>query len=87
MESRNPPTGIHETSEAIWDATMAVNVKSVFLGSKFAIAQMLQQEPHASGHGGWIVNIASIYGLIGGRHARMSFLEQVHPVMEPVVLV
>lgn len=71
MESREPPAGIHETSETTWDLTMAINLKSVFLGSKFAIAQMLQQVPHVSGHRGWIINIASVYGLVGGRHARM----------------
>lgn len=71
MESRQAPTPIHETSESVWDTTMAVNVKSVFLGSKYAIRQMLQQEPHNSGHRGWIINIASIYGLVAGKANRM----------------
>ncbi|KAI1357887.1 NAD(P)-binding protein [Xylaria arbuscula] len=67
MESRQAPTPVHETPESVWDTTMAVNVKSVFLGSKYAIRQMLQQEPHRSGHRGWIINISSIYGLVAGK--------------------
>ncbi|KAI3334158.1 NAD(P)-binding protein [Ustulina deusta] len=67
MESRRPPAGVHETLESVWDTTMAVNAKSVFLGSKYAINQMLQQEKHKSGHSGWIINIASAHGLVAGR--------------------
>ncbi|KAI8626884.1 NAD(P)-binding protein [Xylariaceae sp. FL1651] len=66
MESGRAPTGVHETPESVWDTTMAVNAKSVFLGSKYAIHQMLQQDNHKSGHGGWIVNIASAHGLVAG---------------------
>jgi len=72
-----PPSIIHETLEESWDAVMAVNARSVFLGSKYAITQMLKQAPHPSGDRGWIVNIASITGLVGcaatrepGRHHR-----------------
>ncbi len=36
-----------------------------FLGCKYACGQFLRQEPHASGHGGWIINTASIMGLVG----------------------
>ncbi|KAI0466970.1 NAD(P)-binding protein [Xylaria cf. heliscus] len=67
IESRRALTGVHETPESIWDTTMAVNAKSVFLGSKYAINQMLRQNKHESGHGGWIVNIASAHGLVAGR--------------------
>ena len=42
-----------------WDLVMAVNVRSVYLGGKFAIPAML-----ASG-GGSIINISSISGLVG----------------------
>lgn len=68
IEARRPPAGIHETPEEVWDVTMAVNAKSVFLGSKYAIAQMLQQDLHPSGHRGWIINMSSIFGLVGGRY-------------------
>lgn len=52
-----------ETSEAEWDRLMAVNLKSVFLMSKQAIPVMV-----AAG-GGTIINIASGWGLAGGRRA------------------
>ncbi|KAK4547871.1 hypothetical protein LTR36_010590 [Oleoguttula mirabilis] len=59
------PHGIHELSESDWDKTMAINAKGVFLGCKYALAQMLKQDPIA-GHQdrGWIVNTASIQGLV-----------------------
>ncbi len=44
---------------------MNANARSVFLGSKYAIAQMLRQEPHSSGDRGWHINMASIAGLVG----------------------
>ena len=45
-----------DTDVATWDKVMAVNVRGVFLGSKFAIPAM-----EASG-GGSIINIASFGG-------------------------
>ncbi|KAJ5526310.1 NAD(P)-binding protein [Penicillium frequentans] len=65
IEARLPAV-LHLTDEATWDTTMRVNVKSVFLGCKYALAQMLSQEPHASGDRGWIINISSIMGMIAG---------------------
>lgn len=52
-----------ETTEEEWDRVMAVNVKSVFLMSKYAIPVMAQ-----SG-GGAIVNTGSGWGLVGGANA------------------
>jgi NAD(P)-dependent dehydrogenase (short-subunit alcohol dehydrogenase family) len=52
-----------ETSEEEWDWVMAVNVKSVFLLSKYAIPVMAQAG------GGVIINTASGWGLVGGRKA------------------
>ena len=52
-----------ELSEDDWDRAMAVNVKSIFLMSKFAIPVMAQ-----SG-GGAIVNTSSGWGMTGGRRA------------------
>ena len=46
-----------EVTEQAWDETMAVNVKSIVLASKYAIPRMLE-----SG-GGAIINISSIAGL------------------------
>jgi len=49
-----------EWDEAIFDRTMAVNAKGVFLCMKYEIRQMLKQ-----GGGGAIVNTASVEGLRG----------------------
>jgi len=50
----------HEITEAEWDQVQAVNVKGVFFGVKHVI-------PHLrSAGGGSIVNLSSIYGLVGG---------------------
>ncbi|TMD64922.1 MAG: glucose 1-dehydrogenase [Chloroflexi bacterium] len=49
-----------ETSAEDWDRVMAVNARGVFLCSKYAVAQMLQQNPP----GGILVNIASVAGMI-----------------------
>jgi NAD(P)-dependent dehydrogenase (short-subunit alcohol dehydrogenase family) len=51
------------TTEEEWDHAMAVNVKSVFLLCKVAVPVM-----EAAG-GGAIVNVASGWGLVGGRNA------------------
>jgi NAD(P)-dependent dehydrogenase (short-subunit alcohol dehydrogenase family) len=56
---------ILEEAEEGYDFVMAVNTKGVWLGCRYAIAQMLKQEPLESGSRGKIVNIASIAALIG----------------------
>lgn len=48
-----------------WDRMQDINCKSVFLGTKYASAQMLTQDPHPSGDRGWIINAASVLGLTG----------------------
>jgi NAD(P)-dependent dehydrogenase (short-subunit alcohol dehydrogenase family) len=53
----NKPT--HEITEAQWDAVQAVNVKGVFFCVKHAIPHLRQAT------GGSIINLSSIYGLIG----------------------
>lgn len=54
----NKPT--HELTEAEWDRVQSVNVKGVFFCTKHAI-------PHLQrAGGGSIVNLSSIYGLVGG---------------------
>lgn len=64
------PAVLHLTDESTWDITMRVNSKSVFLGCKYALTQMLSQEPHSSGDRGWIINISSIMGMIAGPENR-----------------
>ena len=58
-----PTEGVLETSEELWDRTMAINAKGVFLGTKHAVAEMLR-----SG-GGSIINISSGAGLVGAKDA------------------
>ncbi|CAG8933985.1 unnamed protein product [Penicillium salamii] len=70
------PSVLHLTDEATWDTTMQVNAKSIFLGCKYALTQMLAQEPHSSGDRGWIINISSIMGIVGGKESRESIFDQ-----------
>lgn len=52
-----------DTTETEWDRVMAVNIKSIFLMSKYAI-------PHITAAGGGaIVNTGSGWGLVGGDNA------------------
>ncbi len=48
-----------DTSVEVWDRVMAVNVRGIFLGCKYAIPEMLK------GGGGSIINIASFVALVG----------------------
>jgi len=50
---------LHETTEEDWDLVLGVNLKSVFLGSKRVIPEMLKRGQ------GKIISIASIAGLVG----------------------
>lgn len=69
IESKNP-NPVHLVDESDWNMTMRVNAGSVFLGCKYAIAQMLKQELHSSGDRGWIVNMSSVFGLVSGPTSR-----------------
>ena len=51
--------GIEETSEEEWDSVVNINQKGVWLGMKAAIPAMRRRG------GGSIINISSIYGIIG----------------------
>ncbi|KPI42461.1 2-(R)-hydroxypropyl-CoM dehydrogenase [Cyphellophora attinorum] len=53
----------HETSEEDFDKTMAINTKGTFLACKYALKQMLEQE-QLYGSRGWIINTASIQGMV-----------------------
>ena len=52
-------TTVQETLEETWDRVMAVNGKGVFLGTKLAISELRKAG------GGSIINISSIYGIVG----------------------
>lgn len=75
--THNKAMRIHETSEEDYDKTMAINAKGIFLGCKYATRQMLEQDPlpdraaadnslssSSPSSRGWIVNIASVQGLV-----------------------
>lgn len=51
---------VHSCSEEGWDRTLELNLKSTFLGCKYALTYML-----ASGRGA-IVNLSSVLGMVGG---------------------
>ncbi|HSH45479.1 MAG TPA: glucose 1-dehydrogenase [Longimicrobiales bacterium] len=56
------PGTVEELDEADWDRTMAVDLKSVFLGCRTALPVMARYAPGA------IVNISSISGLVAGHN-------------------
>ncbi len=51
--------GVEETTSEAWDKVMDSNVKGVFLGTQAVIPEMRKAG------GGSIINISSIYGLVG----------------------
>lgn len=50
------PTLVEDLDEAVWDAAMNINLKSVFLGAKYAIPVMKKA-------GGVIINTSSVSGV------------------------
>jgi NAD(P)-dependent dehydrogenase (short-subunit alcohol dehydrogenase family) len=56
-----------ETPEAIWDQVMAVNLKGVFLGCKYAIPALLRAG------GGSVINTASFVALMGGANSQIAY--------------
>ena len=54
---------VEETTSELWDQTMDINAKGVFLGTKHAIPAM------RNSGGGSIVNISSVAGLVGSANA------------------
>jgi NAD(P)-dependent dehydrogenase (short-subunit alcohol dehydrogenase family) len=55
------------TPEDAWDTTLAVNLKSVYLGAKHAIPVI------EAGGGGAIVNIASIVAMLGSHPSQIAY--------------
>lgn len=56
VSGANKPT--HEVTEAEWDFVTNINVKGVFFCTKHVV-------PYLRGQGGSIINLSSIYGLVG----------------------
>jgi NAD(P)-dependent dehydrogenase (short-subunit alcohol dehydrogenase family) len=55
------------TSEAVWDLTMAVNLKGVFLGCKYGIPALQRAG------GGSIINTASFVALLGAATPQVAY--------------
>ncbi|MCB0024265.1 MAG: SDR family oxidoreductase, partial [Caldilinea sp.] len=55
------------TDEAIWDKTMAVNLKGVFLGCKYGIPALRRAG------GGSIINTASFVALLGAATPQLAY--------------
>jgi len=55
---------IWDVDMADYDLTQSINTRGVFLGCKYASKVMKDQEPGPTGDRGWIVNTASVLGLI-----------------------
>jgi NAD(P)-dependent dehydrogenase (short-subunit alcohol dehydrogenase family) len=58
---------VHATGEAIWDTTLAINVKGVAFGCKYGIPAMLE-----SG-GGSIINVASFVAWLGAATSQTAY--------------
>lgn len=56
-------TALVETSDAAWDRVQAVNVRGPFALCRAAVRQMLQQDRHANGVRGRIINLGSQHGI------------------------
>ena len=65
MDSRDDNTQV--TEEEVWDLTMAINLKGVFLGCKFGIPAMQRAG------GGSIINTASFVGLMGAATPQVAY--------------
>lgn len=74
------PQSIWEFSEDVWNRDMAVNATGVFLGCKYASAQMIMQDPLPCGDRGWIINTASVLGL-GGSPNVVGYAASKHACM------
>jgi len=56
------PASVVEASEEVWERTMSIDLKGVFLPCKYAIPHMI------AGGGGVVINTASMCGLVASRN-------------------
>lgn len=71
---------VWETPDDDFDSVCSVNVRGPFMCTRAAIRQMLCQSPHPCGSRGWIVNVASVVGLIAMSHGA-SYTTSKHAVL------
>lgn len=60
-------TDVEATPEGVWDLTLAVNLKSIFLCAKHAVPVI------EKGGGGSIINISSIVALVGSYPSQIAY--------------
>jgi NAD(P)-dependent dehydrogenase (short-subunit alcohol dehydrogenase family) len=65
LAERAKAAPIWDFDEDVFNLAIKVDLKGTMLGTKYASRQMIKQEPHRNGQRGWIVNLSSIYGLVG----------------------
>lgn len=73
--SGNPGTPIADLDETEWDQVININLKGVWLGMKYVIPIMRQNG------GGSIVNMSSIYGLVGSHLQMPAYTASKHGVI------
>jgi NAD(P)-dependent dehydrogenase (short-subunit alcohol dehydrogenase family) len=59
--------GAVDTEESVWDLTMAVNVRGVFLGCKYGIPALRRAG------GGSIINVASFVAILGAATPQLAY--------------
>ncbi|KAF5627141.1 hypothetical protein F52700_8624 [Fusarium sp. NRRL 52700] len=64
MEAKDPKP-IWSFDQTVFEKDININVVGVLLGCKYASAQMIKQDPLPCGDRGWILNTASVFGLVG----------------------
>lgn len=74
LEAGRPPARLHETPQETWFNTVSVNLSSIYLTCKNVIPHMLERDKDDAGDRGWIINLSSIYGLVGGKHVSKSLI-------------
>ncbi|MCX2982021.1 SDR family oxidoreductase [Halieaceae bacterium IMCC14734] len=73
--SGNPGTPIVDLEEEEWDQVININLKGVWLGMKYVIPVMQQNG------GGSIINMSSIYGLMGSHLQMPAYTASKHGVI------
>ncbi|KAI1009783.1 hypothetical protein LB504_002928 [Fusarium proliferatum] len=64
IEAKDPQP-IWSFDQTVFEKDININVVGVMLGCKYASAQMIKQDPLPCGDRGWILNTASVFGLVG----------------------